>query len=501
MSSTFEQLPDEILMIIFQYFGNVYTIFQTFLGLNQRLNNILIDKRLHLFTDFLCINVRDDYYNSEIFQQASQQLLSINTTIDKQSLSQFLQPLITFHIQQTYIRFGDELKSSLAKFTFLRQQLTNDEIVKIDDELKTQFSKLQNTPIKIEHIKYMKSLVLKKGARLECDNYELGEFNLAKTINNILLSHINDEKSKTSIPIHSFLELFKILIISNPSLLKNRDFVRNDGYCFQYFLIYAIYRLRSFYSRDTSSMPVNIEYYRATVDLCLFAIQSWKHVPGSENYIEPNAFDVLDMVGEVNEDVFIQTAQWEILKIVINEHGREANESWHDYMGYTFRKILTQLIEKRRLDVIKYLQSYFGFQDFFNNTNYIRRCVNIMTKNRSGRRLFCEIMDDKSLNLLFSKKDLLFIFLDKKERKLFEKLLKLSPDLIHQIDEDGNDPLLYICLKVSGLRHRIVESLIKMGSDLQRRNCQGQNFLDTLQLSRNKKLLQKIFEYEIVTLF
>ncbi|CAF4506194.1 unnamed protein product, partial [Rotaria sp. Silwood2] len=38
-------------------------------------------------------------------------------------------------------------------------------------------------------------------------------------------------------------------------------------------------------------------------------------------------------------------------------------------------------------------------------------------------------------------------------RKLLEKLLKLSPYLINQLDEKGNDPLLYILLKVHGCRH------------------------------------------------
>ena len=52
-SSNFEALPDEILLIILQYSGNAYTVFRTFSGLNQRLNNILVDRRLHLLTDFL----------------------------------------------------------------------------------------------------------------------------------------------------------------------------------------------------------------------------------------------------------------------------------------------------------------------------------------------------------------------------------------------------------------------------------------------------------------
>jgi hypothetical protein len=498
MPSTFETLPDEILMIIFQYSGDVNIIFQTFLGLNQRLNNILIDKRLHLLTDFLYINVRDDYYNSKIFQQVSQQLLSLNTAIDEKNLSQILQPLLTFHIQQKYIQLGYKLQSSLAKFESIRQQFTNDEILKVDHELQTQFINLRTTPITMEYILHMKSLVLTRGARIECDDYELCQFNLAKAVNERLLDHINDTETKTSVPINSLIQLFETLIISNPSQLKNRDYVGNGGCHLQYFVVYALYRLRSFYY-STYSMPVNMKYYRATVDLCLFVIQAWKQMSENEYYLEQNMFDVLEMVPqEVNQNVFIQTVQCEIYKIVIDEYIVQANKPWEDYFKYSFRRVFRHLIKNNRLDVIKYICHCFRLQDFFNEPKMIREYVNLMTRNQLGRRLFSRIMDDASLGLVFSRKDLIFILLDKKERKLLEKIFQLSPCLIHQLDEDGNDPLLYICLKVSGCRHRIIEFLIKMGSDLQRRNYQGQNFTDILQLQRNKKLLRTLFEHEII---
>ncbi|CAF4679436.1 unnamed protein product [Rotaria sp. Silwood1] len=44
MLSTFDTLPDEIIMIILKYCGDTFTILKIFLDLNQRLNMILIDK-------------------------------------------------------------------------------------------------------------------------------------------------------------------------------------------------------------------------------------------------------------------------------------------------------------------------------------------------------------------------------------------------------------------------------------------------------------------------
>ena len=76
----------------------------------------------------------------------------------------------------------------------------------------------------------------------------------------------------------------------------------------------------------------------------------------------------------------------------------------------------------------------------------------------------------------------LFILLKKKACKLVRKFFKKFPILIHRCDEDGSDPLLYVCLKVRGCRHRLVKFLIEMGCDFQRRNSKGENFLDVLRL-------------------
>ncbi|CAF1352136.1 unnamed protein product [Rotaria sordida] len=441
MLSTFETLPDEILMIILKYCGDAYTILKIFLGFNQRLNMILTDKRLHLLTDFLHINVRDDYYNSEVFQQLSKQLLSINTTVDEQKLSSILQTLLSFHIKQKYIQLGHEFQLYLENFKFIRQSLTNDEIIKIDHKLKIEFDSLYNDSIRIESIKLIKSFVLTKGACCTCDDYELCRFNLTKAVNELFLSHINDIQLKYSISINSFLQLFKILIISNTSLINNRDYVGNGGCNLEYFLIYTLYKLGYFY-HGKSSIPINMKYYRATIDLFLFIIQCQKQIFENEYYIRE----------------------------IVHEYILKANELWNDYLICRFKQILKNLIENNRLDILIYLYRDIGFEQFFNIQNYTRQCLDLMTKNRMGRKFFYMIADEKLLELFFSKEDLIFILLDKKERQLLEKLLKLSPYLIHQLDEDGNDPLLYICLKVSGCRHRIIEFLIKIGSNLQRTN-------------------------------
>ncbi|CAF3813134.1 unnamed protein product [Rotaria sordida] len=52
--------------------------------------------------------------------------------------------------------------------------------------------------------------------------------------------------------------------------------------------------------------------------------------------------------------------------------------------------------------------------------------------------------------------------------------------------------------KVRGCRHRLVEFLIEMGCDLQRRNSKEESFTDALRLQRNRKLMENLIERETI---
>jgi ankyrin repeat protein len=135
------------------------------------------------------------------------------------------------------------------------------------------------------------------------------------------------------------------------------------------------------------------------------------------------------------------------------------------------------------------------FQSCWNDPKFI----GIPTGNPIRRRLFRAVLEDISIGTwLATTTNLLFILLDKKECKLVKKFFHVSPSLIHRLDNDGNDPLLYVCLKVRGCRERLIEYLIRIGCDVQRRNSKDEDFIDALQLTRNRKLLQKLIEQEIV---
>ncbi|CAF1499585.1 unnamed protein product [Adineta steineri] len=140
MQSTLEELPDEILMIIFGYSDNIYSLFQTFLGLNQRINNILLDKRLHLFINFLSINIDHEtmcfYYNSSEFQHITRILKSLNGTVNNNEIIEScLESLVRFHIQNRYIQLKNEFQLNQKHFQLIRKQMTHSEIQKAGNEL------------------------------------------------------------------------------------------------------------------------------------------------------------------------------------------------------------------------------------------------------------------------------------------------------------------------------------------------------------------------------
>ncbi|CAF2882298.1 unnamed protein product [Rotaria sp. Silwood2] len=506
MPSTFETLSDEILMIILEYAGNVYNIFRTFSGLNQRLNKILLDRRLHLFTNFLYIHHDDTnidyYYNSTLFHDICKQLSSMTITKSDEALRQCFQSLAVSFIKEQSNRLKHEFQSNMESFQSIRGHLTNDEMRNIDKELNKSFNNLQKCSISIKNIELITSLVLTKGARLECDDRKSCEFNLAKAINQLLLAKLNIAQYSSQLLIDSFIQMFKTLIISNPSLLKNQDYFYSDGFCIHFFLCYSINLTNDIFSNRTL-ISINMQYYQAVLDLLLFIIQCLKHIFNQEVWAKKCLLDILNTIipRDIirNNEIFIYASLIGLFDIILNDYSLEDKILLDKDFGDTFRRILDNLIENNQLlTLLSIYHTNERIRNFFQNSWNNQKYVNIMTTNRTARQFFHALLDDHLLRTWLTSTDLLFVLLKKKECKIVKKLLKLSPSLVHQFDENGNDPLLYVCLKVRGCRECLVEFLIEKGCDLQRRNLKGENLIDVLQLERNRQLLERLIERKVI---
>ncbi|CAF1102857.1 unnamed protein product [Rotaria sp. Silwood1] len=505
--STFETLPDEILMIIIRYCGNIYRIFRTFSGLNQRINNILIDKRLHLLTDFLFMDIDDVnidyYYQSKEFYDVSQQLLSLKITENDEQLRQCFQSLVTFHITYKYQQSIDLLESNIKYFQSVRMHLTHDAIYNLDNELQKIFLDLQTCSKPMKNFKQIEFLILIKGAKLECLDSECLKFNFVQAVNHLLLANITNVQFVSQQYMSSLVQMFKVLIISNPTLLYNQININHSDYLVYYFLFYSIYRLK-YYNNHTSSSSLNIQYYRAAVDLLLFTLQCLKYVSIEKFWRNQNFLHLLQMISSIqlniDHEIFVYTSQIEILKILLNENIFDETIYWNIEYCKTFQQPLQNLIINNRLDIILFIFNYNDkIKNFFQQSWNSEIIVDIIMENQKRKQLFHAILDNKSLGLwLATSTDLVFVLLQRKQYAFLKKLFHQSPLLIHRLDEDGNDPLLYACLKARGCRHRIVEYLIEMGCDVQRKNLQDETFSDALQLKGNRNLLEKLIEHEII---
>ncbi|CAF4167164.1 unnamed protein product, partial [Adineta steineri] len=260
LPSTFEILPDEILMIIFRYSDNVTSVFHMFCGLNQRFNRILVDRRLHLFTDFLHINNRqltfNYYYDTPLIHTLSKQLYSLQGNNHIHQIDQCFQRLVSFHIEEKSRQLEDQFRSDREQFRLIRVNLADEKIHSRDTALKEVFNNLESHSHNSQYLQQAVDLVVGTGARLECSDNHLDGYNLAKALNEYLLSHLYTAGYPNGLCLHSILRLFKALIVSNPNLVYNKDCVRNSVYPMYYFLVYAVFRLQHFY-RNLRPMAIN----------------------------------------------------------------------------------------------------------------------------------------------------------------------------------------------------------------------------------------------------
>ncbi|UJR19678.1 hypothetical protein I4U23_022812 [Adineta vaga] len=314
MLSTFESLPNEIIMIIVKYSGDVFSILRTYLGLHERFNQILLDKRLHLLTDFLHINLChgnfDYYYDSHVFRGVTEELFSMKHSITDQQLRQCFQ----------------------SKY---RKCFNDEQLLEANNELKEIFNKLLSKPLSKGDIKRVESLIFLRGARLECpDNHVSDDLNLAKAFNKLFFAHIDN-------------------------------------------------------TRFISRARLNMNCYRVIIDLALFIFQYAKQIVTENDWCELTVWEILaELVHSnmscVEDGLFVQTSQSELLKILLNERIIRAS-IYDELLCNIIERTMKNLIKKTRLDLILLICEHHNcVQNIFENPEKNRIFVDQMTGDRSG---------------------------------------------------------------------------------------------------------------------
>lgn len=172
-------LHHAVLVIIFQYSGDLPDVLRTFLALKQRFNTIL-----------------NHFYQSVVFPQQE------SVTID--------------------IPYRAKVQSDLLAVKTIREKSTSDEISHVDQELQSAFQGLRENPLTSASILHICPLASSKGARLQGNGHESELFNFAEALNQLFLCHLNNMHSISRPRIHAICQMFKALIVSNNSLLTHR---------------------------------------------------------------------------------------------------------------------------------------------------------------------------------------------------------------------------------------------------------------------------------------
>ncbi|CAM4828893.1 unnamed protein product [Rotaria magnacalcarata] len=491
-------------MIIIGYSGDAYSITRTFLGLNQRLNCILLDKRLHLLTDFLCIKIVDEifesYHNSLQFQYVTQKLVTNNGLQDENQIIECLRLLVMFNIKNKYINVGNDFQLYGDRLQIIRQKLTHNELHKVDHDLAMALDSLKPSS---KTIKKICSLIYERDARLEYNSNQLHMFDLARLINNqMFLCYQSDPKNCHRYFYH-LISMFRRMIFSNPHLLNNCSFM-NYGYDVIHFLLCTIFQRRFIYNKHQSSTS-NLYYYQSFVDLFLLSIQCRRSITIEKNWAETYFFEILYRITaekdriDKHSDIFIQTTEVELLKILQDEYYLQIIIPWNENSKDSFTRALNRLFQMNYIDLILLIYRHNEIlRTFFNTTDYIERNIDIMIGNRMRKQLLNTLIDEKPLALCFINRNFLLRLLDKKQFQILKKIIELSKSVLNLIDDDGNDLLLYLCLKVRGCRHRFIQYLIGISSNTQRINYHGQSLIDVLKLKENRSLLKKLIDHEII---
>jgi ankyrin repeat protein len=200
---------------------------------------------------------------------------------------------------------------------------------------------------------------------------------------------------------------------------------------------------------------------------------------------------------DIDQEIFIYTNQIEIFKILLDDDFFENIVDWFaGEIDYTVQLSLNNLIEINRLNMILFVHQYDAYVlPLFRDTWDTGETLDFILANRTRKQLFYALIENEPFRTWSSTdSNILFALLKKKQSKLVKKYISLLPMLVHQLDKEDNNPLLYVCLKVRGCRHNLVEYLIKMGCDLQVRNSNGEDFINGLKLGRNRKLLKTLVE-------
>jgi hypothetical protein len=440
------------------------------------------------------------FYNSPIFQGLLNKFSSISMTTDAKDINEYLRMLVVTYFKEKCIRLDDEFQTKMATFVSERLNHTSEEMQYIHFlVLNEKISKLKSSSKpNSDNIDNIYSLIVKQGID--------PRYGTGMSIFSFVLYLLDFVLERRCLPPefrlsrNHLVDMFKPLIISY-------------GYHLKYEVLDKYSRLREYrqllellgrfkHVRWSLSNSNHMKLCRILVDILIFSIECFKHSFEKNYWIESTLSSLMQGISLseliTHNNQFLETMQKEILKRILDDYAEKTKPISSTDAKHVFNSLVRHLIKNERFNEISFFYRYNeSMKYFFDAPDNIRLILHRMLTSQPGRQCLDMLIDQNLLKPFVTNKKSIFFLLEKKEIRFIKKLFHIYPSLINILDEDGNDPLLYVSLKVDGRRYSLIRCLIEMGCNQQRHNVKGQTFIDALQLQINRRLLKALKSKEI----
>jgi hypothetical protein len=488
-------------MMIMEYSGDIHNVLRTYFGLNQRFNNIILDGRSHIWIRFTHLIVIDEDSNdiskSSLCQQLFENLSMMKTTRNGEHLIEYLQIFLMKYLKEKYIELGDEFQSKMARFIYNHTASTRGNMKDLRYALRQEFHQLIQSPkLDLMNMKKITSLILTYGIDLEDD--ELLKQNIfdAPSLFLPLVSGKQLILNKYPFLRHQFMNTYKALMICS---IYHFACQRQGAYAdtqFHYGFTNLFWQLKDIKSHRPSNSVQRISS-GMLIHIVLYFIQGLLYTFNQNHLSESDLFDLMNNICFqeliVPHDPCLEIIMKKIVKIILDEYTKKIPVQLRtsSYVNLNFLSLIKTLSRSNRFDELLFFCQYNRyFKERLDRDNNRRRLLHILLATRQSRHFFDQFIHQKILDSWLTNQQWIFYLVKRKETRFLEKLLQIYPSLKHTLDQDGNDLLLYGCLKVTGRRYSMIEFLSEVRCHQQRQNNHGLTWIDTLHLEHNRKLLQ-----------
>ncbi|UJR12442.1 hypothetical protein I4U23_016618 [Adineta vaga] len=493
---TFENLSDELILMIMEYAGDISIVLRTYFGLNQRFNNIILDRRSYFLTQFMQMIVPDkDLKNiaqSILWQQLFRNLSLMKSTKNYEHLIEYLQIFLKEHLHEKCIELGNEFQSKMANFNHNHNVLKMESLTNLLCQIRDKLLDLtkKNTTLPTYWIN-----------RVDLLDDQFLQHNISDAFFIFMTAFYDKQWIPTKSPFvyQHLMNMYKSWMIYRTNYFTNQSYntynYRTPLYNGFDKLLWEI-RYIKLYQQKYGIQTIS---YQKLIDLIIYFVQALIFVFDRNSSSELELYDLMREIclqeWNIPHFPWLKVIMNEIMKLIIDEYAKripivkEMNSRVNDH----FIAFVKHLSISGQFNELLYFYQYSShFNERFHQDINRVQILDILRLTQQSRQFLDKLIDQQILDSWLNNAKWLFHLVEKEEIQSLEKVLRTYPSLKNAVDDDGNDLLLYACLKVTGHRYPMIKFLIETLYNQYKKNKYGQTWIQTLHMKHNKKLLQEL---------